>query len=461
MLSYFCPLFCKRVLIVNMRRSYILSWGVMSLLFIVLLGTLIKLYGEKEANLIETWKNNLEGNIDVYNRGMMNTGDSIKNILSLTLDRIIVLKDRRQYVFYFDSELEADRMSVSGMYDIRDTALWTLQGLDSLFRRQIDKEAVHYMLELQDSTGKVIDVVRRGFNKIPQEKEDFSMPLGLLEKHIIKARFGLPLGVFIYDEWPMVLFLVASAWMLGLIFYWQHDLVHKEKRIRQHEELNIQTVNHDMKSPVGIAGTYLALVEWEGISGLTLQQQKNFRVAQEAIGRLDILVKKMSAKLVNEKGLVLNYDVFELPVLVQEVMRSVEQEIPVRKKVRFSVLCRMRGDRTIRADRLQLGRALGNLLRNSVKYSGEEVDIVVGCIRKGARLLIFVRDDGYGIKKADQKHMFETGYRSPAVERRTEGTGLGLSFVKMVMSAHGGRIAYRTREGGGSRFVLIMKNKQR
>ena len=107
------------------------------------------------------------------------------------------------------------------------------------------------------------------------------------------------------------------------IFYWQHYLVHKEKRIRQHEELNIQTVNHDMKSPVGIAGTYLGLVDREGISGLTSQQQKNFRVAQEAIGRLEILVKKMSVKLVNERGLVLNYEVFELPVLVQEVWRSI------------------------------------------------------------------------------------------------------------------------------------------
>ena len=164
------------------------------------------------------------------------------------------------------------------------------------------------------------------------------MPLGLLEKHIIRARFGLPVGVFLYDEWPMVLFLVASAWMLGLIFYWQHYLVHKEKRIRQHEELNIQTVNHDMKSPVGIAGTYLGLVDREGISGLTSQQQKNFRVAQEAIGRLEILVKKMSVKLVNERGLVLNYEVFELPVLVQEVWRSIEGEIPDRKAVRFSVL---------------------------------------------------------------------------------------------------------------------------
>jgi len=103
----------------------------------------------------------------------------------------------------------------------------------------MDKEAVSYMLELQDSTGKVIDAVKQGVNKIPRGKEDFSMPLGLLEKHTIRARFGLPVRVFLYDEWPMVLFLVASAWMLGLIFYWQHYLVHKEKRIRQHEELNI------------------------------------------------------------------------------------------------------------------------------------------------------------------------------------------------------------------------------
>mgnify|MGYP001785563509 FL=1 len=441
----------------RMRKFYILSWGVMVLLFIVLACTLIKLYVEKETNLIETLKNGLEKNIDIYNQRTMNaTG----NILSFSLDHIIVFRDRQKFVFSFKSEMEAKKMSVCAMYDIRDTALWTLWGLDSSFCRQMDKEAVNYMLELQDSTGKVIDAVKQGFNKIPRGKEDFSMPLGLLEKHIIRARFGLPVGVFLYDEWPMVLFLVASAWMLGLIFYWQHYLVHKEKRIRQHEELNIQTVNHDMKSPVGIAGTYLGLVDREGISGLTSQQQKNFR-AQEAIGRLEILVKKMSVKLVNERGLVLNYEVFELPVLVQEVWRSIEGEIPDRKAVRFSVLCRLKGDPMICADRLQLGRALGNLLRNAVKYSREEVGIVVGCVRKGTRLWIFVKDNGYGIEKADQKHMFETGYRSPSVERRTEGTGLGLSFVKMVMSAHGGRIVYRTREGGGSRFVLIMKSKQR
>lgn len=442
----------------RMRKFYILSWGVMVLLFIVLACTLIKLYVEKETNLIETLKNGLEKNIDIYNQRTMNdTG----NILSFSLDHIIVFRDRQKFVFSFKSEMEAKKMSVCALYDIRDTALWTLWGLDSSFCRQMDKEAVSYMLELQDSTGKVIDAVKQGFNKIPRGKEDFSMPLGLLEKHIIRARFGLPVGVFLYDEWPMVLFLVASAWMLGLIFYWQHYLVHKEKRIRQHEELNIQTVNHDMKSPVGIAGTYLGLVDREGISGLTSQQQKNFRVAQEAIGRLEILVKKMSVKLVNERGLVLNYEVFELPVLVQEVWRSIEGEIPDRKAVRFSVLCRLKGDPMICADRLQLGRSLGNLLRNAVKYSREEVGIVVGCVRKGTRLWIFVKDNGYGIEKADQKHMFETGYRSPSVERRTEGTGLGLSFVKMVMSAHGGRIVYRTREGGGSRFVLIMKSKQR
>ena len=442
----------------RMRKFYILSWGVMVLLFIVLACTLIKLYVEKETNLIETLKNGLEKNIDIYNQRTMNdTG----NILSFSLDHIIVFRDRQKFVFSFKSEMEAKKMSVCALYDIRDTALWTLWGLDSSFCRQMDKEAVSYMLELQDSTGKVIDAVKQGFNKIPRGKEDFSMPLGLLEKHIIRARFGLPVGVFLYDEWPMVLFLVASAWMLGLIFYWQHYLVHKEKRIRQHEELNIQTVNHDMESPVGIAGTYLGLVDREGISGLTSQQQKNFRVAQEAIGRLEILVKKMSVKLVNERGLVLNYEVFELPVLVQEVWRSIEGEIPDRKAVRFSVLCRLKGDPMICADRLLLGRALGKLLRNAVKYSREEVGIVVGCVRKGTRLWIFVKDNGYGIEKADQKHMFETGYRSPSVERRTEGTGLGLSFVKMVMSARGGRIVYRTREGGGSRFVLIMKSKQR
>ena len=89
------------------------------------------------------------------------------------------------------------------------------------------------------------------------------------------------------------------------------------------------------------------------------------------------------------------YLLFELPVLVQEVWRSIEGEIPDRKVVRFSVLCRLKGDPMFCADLLQLGRELVNLLRNAVKYSREEVGIVVGCVRKGTRLWIFVKDYVY------------------------------------------------------------------
>ena len=108
------------------------------------------------------------------------------NILSLTSEYVLIFRNRQKFVFSFKSEMEAKKMSVCAMYDIRDTALWTLWGLDSSFCRQMDKEAVSYMLELQDSTGKVIDAVKQGFNKIPRGKEDFSMPLGLLEKHTIR-----------------------------------------------------------------------------------------------------------------------------------------------------------------------------------------------------------------------------------------------------------------------------------
>ncbi len=137
----------------------------------------------------------------------------------------------------------------------------------------------------------------------------------------------------------MVLFLIASAWMLGLIFYWQHYLVHKEKRIRQHEELNIQTVNHDMKSPVGIAGTYLVWVTGR-ISGLILRNSKKFPVAGSH--RTFEILKKMSVKLVNERGLVLNYEVFELMVLVTGSMEKYRRRDSGSEAVRFSVLCRLK-----------------------------------------------------------------------------------------------------------------------
>ena len=71
------------MLIMRAQKFYILSWGAMLLLFIVLLNTLVKLYWEKEAVLAESLTNKLENTVELYNRMRIDTNNFRGNILSL------------------------------------------------------------------------------------------------------------------------------------------------------------------------------------------------------------------------------------------------------------------------------------------------------------------------------------------------------------------------------------------
>ena len=104
-------------------------------------------------------------------------------------------------------------------------------------------------------------------------------------------------------------------------------------------------------------------------------------------------------------------------------------------------------------------QALVNLLDNAIKFSppGSEVKI---------RLLesdgwqIEIADQGPGIPKEEHARIFEKFHRlGGELRRESQGTGIGLSLVKAVAEAHGGRIDLLSEPGAGSRFILILPKK--
>jgi two-component system sensor histidine kinase KdpD len=103
----------------------------------------------------------------------------------------------------------------------------------------------------------------------------------------------------------------------------------------------------------------------------------------------------------------------------------------------------------VRADYTQLALALTNLLTNAVKYGPEDGVIVVDVAKHGDRIEIAVRDFGEGIQRGDEARVFERFYRSPRHRASTiHGTGLGLSLVQAIVTAHGGDIIARNAEPG-------------
>lgn len=105
-----------------------------------------------------------------------------------------------------------------------------------------------------------------------------------------------------------------------------------------------------------------------------------------------------------------------------------------------------------------IAQVMTNLLSNAAKYGKEANWIGVRVYVDGGEVLVDVADRGIGIASAEQAAIFEQYYRSNDPKaRRRKGTGIGLTVVKYIMDAHGGRITVRSSKGQGSTFTLHFK----
>jgi signal transduction histidine kinase len=113
----------------------------------------------------------------------------------------------------------------------------------------------------------------------------------------------------------------------------------------------------------------------------------------------------------------------------------------------------------VAADEGALRRALTNLLMNALKHAASgrtvTVDVRPAASAPASGVEIAVTDKGPGIPADDLDHIFEPFYRGRrATEQQVHGNGLGLSLVKRIAEAHGGRVTVQSAPGAGATFTL-------
>jgi signal transduction histidine kinase len=134
---------------------------------------------------------------------------------------------------------------------------------------------------------------------------------------------------------------------------------------------------------------------------------------------------------------------------VLEVYRLVADE----KKIEITSHCDGPCDAEVDPSRIQ--QALANLLDNAVKYTGEHGRVSVECSSSNDTVWVKIKDDGVGIPVAEQPRIWDRLYRGDK-SRGQRGLGLGLSLVKAVVEAHGGRVSVQSTEGAGAEFTVSL-----
>jgi len=116
---------------------------------------------------------------------------------------------------------------------------------------------------------------------------------------------------------------------------------------------------------------------------------------------------------------------------------------------------------TIEADRVHLSNVIHNILENAIKYSEKSPEIVISTSEIKDEIVIEISDNGSGIDPAAARMVFDKYYRVPTGNQHdVKGFGLGLSYVKLIVEAHGGKVGLRSDPGSGTKVSIHLPEKR-
>ena len=228
-------------------------------------------------------------------------------------------------------------------------------------------------------------------------------------------------------------------------------------RMQCFKEMMVQMVVHDLKNPLaGIMGNIQLL---------------QLRGAQAAPERIDELAQRTLESGRQMTRMVLNIlDVGRLeeekmplrlePVVMREVAQEqINEMLSLGARNGIRIENRISDDLPpVHADRELLGRVIANLLNNALKHTPTGGVIDVGARRENGGLLLTVRDTGEGIPEELQPHIFEKFIAGSPGEGRGafHDSGLGLTFCRLAVERHGGKIWLRSHPDEGTEVFVSL-----
>lgn len=242
----------------------------------------------------------------------------------------------------------------------------------------------------------------------------------------------------------------------------------KEKEIDKAKTEFVSLASHQLRTPLSTVNWYAEMLLSGDAGKLNKEQKKYLEEIYKGNQRMVVLVNA----LLNVSRLELGTFLIEPePVNVVELAQSAAEEQKIQideRKIQFFASFG-KDIPLVRVDSKLLRMVLQNLLSNAIRYTPEEGTVNLGLypVKRGMSVdkqkieedsvAIVVSDAGCGIPKNQQDKIFTKLFRADNVrEKNTEGTGLGLYIAKSIIDGSGGKIWFKSEEGKGTEFYVIL-----
>ena len=221
----------------------------------------------------------------------------------------------------------------------------------------------------------------------------------------------------------------------------------------------LATISHELRTPLNVIIGYVEmLAESEGGSLSPDQQEMLGAIQRYSRLQLDLITDILDFSRLSSGRISFHVERFELEPLLTEI-RALYAARLASTRVQLDVV--VAADLPpLESDRIKLQEIVRNLVDNAIKFTEEGVVSVTGQAGETSGWLrIEVADTGAGMPPEDLEYIFDAFHQVGASSTRgTSGVGLGLSIVKQLVEALGGRVSVTSRVGQGSTFTIDIPN---
>lgn len=321
------------------------------------------------------------------------------------------------------------------------------EGLDSIMA----KERIKAEINLIQADSMVWETKVNYHISALRPEVSLTIPYSQLEGKVVNIVCKMnPFDVFPEMKQTLLISILIST-LLIVCLVAQISTVLKLSRLDKMRNSFITTMIHELKRPISTLKMCVSGLENDKMMSEHQTRSELLAESRTALDNLSAYFSKLrDITFNNVEQIPLNIQTISLHDLFDNVAAATM--ITSGKTVVFNN--NINRDLVVSADKSHLYNILNNLVENAVKYSGSSVEIKATATKCPESVTISISDNGNGISSGDLRHIFNRFYRGDASGGEMPGMGLGLTYVKLLVEAHGGEITVQSAFGRGACFTI-------